>query len=105
MVGSLAVDQPQVGDGAHALTPGAAVLADALHRRDHQRIIRQPLLDRRQLAGGDPRGQHRRLLVIGPQRGASEPDSECENPDSEIPELRVTLQNHFSSLENSNCAC
>ena len=42
----------------------AAVAPHRLERDDHLRLDRQPFVDRRQLAGGDPGGQHRRLAVL-----------------------------------------
>ena len=43
----------EVGDALEGRPPGAAVLADLLDRLDHQRVLGQALLDRRQLAGLD----------------------------------------------------
>ena len=47
----------------------AAVAPHHLERDDHLRLDRQPFVDRRQLAGGDPGGQHRRLVVLAAGHG------------------------------------
>ena len=46
-------------------TQGAAVGTDLVERVDHQRLLGDALLDRRQLAVGDHHRQHRRLTETG----------------------------------------
>ena len=58
-----AVDAVEVRGPQEAAAPDAAVLADFVGRND-QRILRQALLDRRQLAGLHQVGQHGRFLVL-----------------------------------------
>ena len=53
-----------------AAPPGAAVFSDAAQRLEHHRLLRNALLDRRQLAGLDQFGQRRRLAeFLRPLRG------------------------------------
>ena len=60
---------PRLGAGGdraeRTVAQAAAVGADALQRHDHHRVGRHALLEGRQLAGLDQRGQHRRLLEAG----------------------------------------
>ena len=63
-VGGVADDR--VPGGRQAGGPQrATVAADLLPRLHHQRVVGQPLLDRRQAAFRHPRGQHRRFTERG----------------------------------------
>ena len=75
-------------DGKHVQR--TAVLADLRHQVRDRGNLRQPLVYRRQLSGGNQRGQHRRLLVLARRGGgglrrsflrgsAGKQGSGCEN--------------------------
>jgi len=49
--------------GRYRGAQGAAVGADLALYLDHDRIVRQPLIHRRQGAGRDPLGEHGRFVV------------------------------------------
>ena len=69
-----------------AAAQGAAVGADRLDHLLDQRLLGQALVHRRQIAGLDHRGQHRRLVVLGlrhggPLAGRRQPDDQRQAAD------------------------
>ena len=69
------VDAVEVRGPQETAAPDAAVLADFIARND-ERMLRQALLDRRQLAGLDQRCQHGRFLILTLPKAGKNTDHE-----------------------------
>ena len=85
----------EVLDPLEGAAPRAAVLADRVDRLDHQRIFRQPLAHRRQIARGDHLLKHRRFVVLSPCPAGDEREARQQRQQFPlIPEC------HFSTLHS-----